>query len=73
MGTTDAALRGTARLAGIAKTETYTRRYAESNGFLTLLGDGRRVVGAYALGPFPTFSEVYVEALNALRAAAPPT
>ena len=79
-----------------AKTATYTRAYAESNGFLTLLSDGERLTGAYALGPeagewlqqatlairarvpldvlrdtiqpFPTFSEIYVDALKALRA-----
>ena len=78
------------------KTATYTRAYAESNGFLTLLSDGERLTGAYALGPeagewlqqatlairahvpldvlrdtiqpFPTFSEIYVAALKALRA-----
>jgi pyruvate/2-oxoglutarate dehydrogenase complex dihydrolipoamide dehydrogenase (E3) component len=85
----------TASLSGIAKTATYTRAYAESNGFLTLLSDGERLTGAYALGPeagewlqqatlairahvpleiltdtiqpFPTFSEIYVEALKSLR------
>ena len=30
---------------------TYTHAYAESNGFLTLLSDGQRLTGAYALGP----------------------
>jgi pyruvate/2-oxoglutarate dehydrogenase complex dihydrolipoamide dehydrogenase (E3) component len=83
-------------LAEVAKTATYTRAYAESNGFLTLLSDGERLTGAYALGPeagewlqqatlairahvpldvlddtiqpFPTFSEIYVAALKALRA-----
>jgi dihydrolipoamide dehydrogenase len=85
----------TASLSGIPKTATYTRAYAESNGFLTLLSDGERLTGAYALGPeagewlqqatlairahvplevladtiqpFPTFSEIYVEALKSLR------
>jgi len=85
----------TAALAEVSKTATYTRAYAESNGFMTLLSDGERLVGAYALGPeagewlqqatlairarvpldvlrdtiqpFPTFSEVYVTALNTLR------
>jgi dihydrolipoamide dehydrogenase len=85
----------TASLSGVAKTATYTRAYAESNGFLTLLSDGERLTGAYALGPeagewlqqatlairahvplevladtiqpFPTFSEIYVEALKSLR------
>jgi pyruvate/2-oxoglutarate dehydrogenase complex dihydrolipoamide dehydrogenase (E3) component len=96
VGATDGRFSGSARLAEIAKTETYTRAYAESNGFLTLLSDGQRLTGAYALGPeagewlqqatlairarvplevlrdtiqpFPTFSEIYLEALKALRA-----
>ena len=83
-------------VSGVAKTATYTRAYAEQNGFLTLLSDGERLTGAYALGPeagewlqqatlairahlpldlladtiqpFPTFSEIYVTALKALRA-----
>jgi pyruvate/2-oxoglutarate dehydrogenase complex dihydrolipoamide dehydrogenase (E3) component len=38
-------------LAGVPKTATYTRAYADSNGFLTLLSDGERLTGAYALGP----------------------
>ena len=95
VGATEAPFSATARLAELAKTETYTRAYAESNGFLTLLSDGERLTGAYALGPeagewlqqatlairagvplevlrdtiqpFPTFSEIYVAALKALR------
>ena len=79
----------------MAKTATYTHAWDESNGFLTLLSDGERLTGAYALGPeagewlqqatlavrarvplgllydtiqpFPTFSEIYVAALKALR------
>jgi dihydrolipoamide dehydrogenase len=35
----------------VAKTATFTRAYAGSNGFLTLLSDGERLTGAYALGP----------------------
>jgi pyruvate/2-oxoglutarate dehydrogenase complex dihydrolipoamide dehydrogenase (E3) component len=82
-------------VSGIAKAATYTHAYAEDNGFLTLLSDGERLTGAYALGPeagewlqqatlairagvpldvlrdtiqpFPTFSEIYVDALKALR------
>jgi dihydrolipoamide dehydrogenase len=82
-------------VSGVAKTATYTRAYAESNGFLTLLSEGERLTGAYALGPeagewlqqatlairarvpldvlsdtiqpFPTFSEIYVDGLKALR------
>jgi pyruvate/2-oxoglutarate dehydrogenase complex dihydrolipoamide dehydrogenase (E3) component len=83
-------------LSHVPKTATYTRAYADSNGFLTLLSDGERLTGAFALGPeagewlqqatlairaqvplavladtiqpFPTFSEIYVAALKALRA-----
>lgn len=95
VGATEAQYSGTAALSGVAKTATYTHKYAESNGFLTLLSDGEKLVGAYALGPeagewlqqaalairaavpldvlrdviqpFPTFSEIYVEALKALQ------
>ncbi|HTU37098.1 MAG TPA: NAD(P)/FAD-dependent oxidoreductase [Acidimicrobiales bacterium] len=42
---------GTARIADVARMSTYTHDYANSNGFLTLLSDGHRVTGAYALGP----------------------
>ena len=79
----------------LPKAATYTRAYADDNGFLTLISDGERLTGAYALGPeagewlqqatlairahvpldvlgdtiqpFPTFSEIYVSALKALR------
>jgi pyruvate/2-oxoglutarate dehydrogenase complex dihydrolipoamide dehydrogenase (E3) component len=38
-------------LSSIAKTAAYTRKYADQTGFLTLLSDGQRLTGAYALGP----------------------
>ena len=85
----------TVPVSGVAKTATYTRAYADHNGFLTLLSDGERLTGAYALGPeagewlqqatlairahipldvmadtiqpFPTFSEIYLGGLKALR------
>jgi dihydrolipoamide dehydrogenase len=41
----------TVPVSGVAKTATYTRAYAEEGGFLTLLSDGERLTGAYALGP----------------------
>jgi pyruvate/2-oxoglutarate dehydrogenase complex dihydrolipoamide dehydrogenase (E3) component len=94
-GATDAPFSATAPVSALPKMETYTRAYAESNGFMTLLSDGERLTGAYALGPeagewlqqatlairarvplevlrdtiqpFPTFSEIYVAALKALR------
>jgi pyruvate/2-oxoglutarate dehydrogenase complex dihydrolipoamide dehydrogenase (E3) component len=85
----------TVPVSEVSKTATYTRAYADDKGFLTLLSDGDRLTGAYALGPeagewlqqatlairahvpldvlgdtiqpFPTFSEIYVAALKALR------
>ena len=50
-GAGEARFSATARIAEVPKMETYTRAYAESNGFLTLLSDGERLTGAYALGP----------------------
>jgi pyruvate/2-oxoglutarate dehydrogenase complex dihydrolipoamide dehydrogenase (E3) component len=95
VGAGEARFSATTPVSEVPKTATYTRAYAESNGFLTLLSDGERLSGAYALGPeagewlqqatlairanvplevlrdtiqpFPTFSEIYVAALKALR------
>ena len=91
----------TVPVSEVAKTATYTHAYAKDKGFLTLLSDGERLTGAYALGPeagewlqqatlairahipldvlsdtiqpFPTFSEIYVAALKALRGGMAPT
>jgi pyruvate/2-oxoglutarate dehydrogenase complex dihydrolipoamide dehydrogenase (E3) component len=38
-------------LAGIPRTATYTRAYDTRPGFLTLVSDGARLTGAYAIGP----------------------
>jgi len=51
VGVTEAQYSATAKLSDIPKMATYTHAYAESNGFLTLLSDGARLTGAYALGP----------------------
>jgi hypothetical protein len=40
-----------AAMSEVAKTATYTRAYASANRFVTLLSDGGRLTGAYALGP----------------------
>jgi pyruvate/2-oxoglutarate dehydrogenase complex dihydrolipoamide dehydrogenase (E3) component len=53
----------------VPKTATYTRAYAESNGFLTLLSDGERLTGAYALGP--EAGEWMQQATLAIRAHVP--
>jgi pyruvate/2-oxoglutarate dehydrogenase complex dihydrolipoamide dehydrogenase (E3) component len=96
VGEIDGAFTSTVPVSGVAKAATYSRDYAKSNGFMTMVSDGERLTGAYALGPeagewlqqatlairarvplavlrdtiqpFPTFSEVYVDALRALRA-----
>jgi pyruvate/2-oxoglutarate dehydrogenase complex dihydrolipoamide dehydrogenase (E3) component len=95
VGATAGRFSATVPVSEVAKTATYTRGHADDNGFLTLLSDGDRLTGAYALGPeagewlqqatlairahvplevladtiqpFPTFSEIYVVALKALR------
>jgi pyruvate/2-oxoglutarate dehydrogenase complex dihydrolipoamide dehydrogenase (E3) component len=64
-----AAFTATARLSEVAKTETYTRAYAGSRGFLTLLSDGERLTGAYALGP--EAGEWLQQATLAIRARVP--
>jgi dihydrolipoamide dehydrogenase len=69
VGANEAAFSGTARLAENPKNETYTRAYAESNGFLTLLSDGERLTGAYALGP--EAGEWLQQATLAIRARIP--
>ena len=51
------------------KTATYTHAYAESGGFLTLLSDGQRLTGAYALGP--EAGEWIQQATLAIRAQIP--
>ncbi|MGD1056013.1 MAG: NAD(P)/FAD-dependent oxidoreductase [Solirubrobacteraceae bacterium] len=56
-------------LSGVAKTATYTRAYADSNGFLTLLSDGERLTGAYGLGP--EAGEWMQQATLAIRAHIP--
>ena len=89
----------TSQLSGVARTSTYTRAYDQKPGFMTLVSDGERLTGAYALGPeagewlqqatlairakvplglmedviqpFPTFSEVFLDALIQLGAKAP--
>jgi dihydrolipoamide dehydrogenase len=95
VGATEGRFSVTVPLADVAKTATYTHAYAETGGFLTLVSDGERLTGGYALGPeagewmqqvtlavrarvpldvlrdviqpFPTFSEIFVAGLKALR------
>jgi dihydrolipoamide dehydrogenase len=60
---------GTAKLSDVAKTATYTHAYAEDNGYLTLVSDGRRLTGAHALGP--EAGEWLQQATLAVRAHVP--
>ena len=69
VGAAEGTFSGTAKLAEIAKTETYTRQYADSLGYLTLLSDGERLVGAHALGP--EAGEWLQQATLAIRARIP--
>ena len=69
VGATEASFSATIALSDVAKTATYTRNYAESNGFLTLLSDGERLTGAHALGP--EAGEWLQQATLAIRARVP--
>ena len=69
VGATEAAYSATAQLSEIPKLSTYTHAYAQSNGFLTLLSDGKRLTGAYALGP--EAGEWLQQATLAIRAHIP--
>jgi dihydrolipoamide dehydrogenase len=69
VGAAEAPYSATVPLNEIAKSETYSRQYAESNGFLTLLSDGERLTGAYALGP--EAGEWLQQATLAIRAHVP--
>jgi pyruvate/2-oxoglutarate dehydrogenase complex dihydrolipoamide dehydrogenase (E3) component len=69
VGAGEAPYSGTALVSEVPKTATYTHAYAESNGFLTLLSDGQRLTGAYALGP--EAGEWMQQATLAIRAHVP--
>jgi dihydrolipoamide dehydrogenase len=69
VGAIDAHYSATAALSEVPKTATYTHAYAQSNGFLTLLSDGVRLTGAYALGP--EAGEWLQQATLAVRAQVP--
>ncbi len=99
VGELDGPLTATVPLAEVARTATYTRAYETTRGFATLISDGERLTGAYAVGPdagewlqqatlairarvpldvlddviqpFPTFSEVFLHALQQLTTKEP--
>jgi pyruvate/2-oxoglutarate dehydrogenase complex dihydrolipoamide dehydrogenase (E3) component len=53
----------------VPRLSTYTRAYADSPGFMTLVSDGERLTGAYALGP--DAGEWLQQATVAIRARVP--
>ena len=69
VGSPEGRMSGTAQLSGVARTATYTRDYAEKPGFLTLLSDGDKLTGAYAVGP--EAGEWIQQATLAVRAEVP--
>jgi pyruvate/2-oxoglutarate dehydrogenase complex dihydrolipoamide dehydrogenase (E3) component len=99
VGEPDGPLTATVPLAAVPRASTYTRAYDTKPGFMTLVSDGERLTGAYAVGPeagewlqqatlairarvplavmddviqpFPTFSEVFLHAMQELTARLP--
>jgi pyruvate/2-oxoglutarate dehydrogenase complex dihydrolipoamide dehydrogenase (E3) component len=98
VGEADGPVIVTVSLDNVPRMSTYYREY-EGRGFLTLVSDGERLTGAYALGPeagewlgqatlavrarvtldvlkdtiqpFPTFSEIYLHAMQELHTKVP--
>jgi dihydrolipoamide dehydrogenase len=69
VGAAEATYSASALMSEVPKIATYTHAYAECNGFLTLLSDGERLTGAYALGP--EAGEWMQQATLAIRAHVP--
>jgi dihydrolipoamide dehydrogenase len=69
VGATEARFSATYAVPDIPKAAAYTRNYAEEGGFLTLLSDGERLTGAYALAP--EAGEWMQQATLAIRAHIP--
>jgi dihydrolipoamide dehydrogenase len=69
VGVTEDRYSATTPLSEVPKIATYTHAYAESTGFMTLLSDGERLTGAYAVGP--EAGEWLQQATLAIRAHVP--
>ena len=69
VGATEGERTATVAMSAVPRTATYTRVYAEYPGFLTLVSDGERLTGAYALGP--EAGEWLQQATLAIRAQVP--
>jgi len=51
VGELDGPSSGTAQLDSISLTSTYSREYDKHPGFLTVVSDGNKLIGAHAVGP----------------------
>jgi pyruvate/2-oxoglutarate dehydrogenase complex dihydrolipoamide dehydrogenase (E3) component len=69
VGEAEGELTATVPVSEVPRTATYMRDYAERPGFLTLVSDGARLTGAYALGP--EAGEWLQQATVAIRARVP--
>jgi pyruvate/2-oxoglutarate dehydrogenase complex dihydrolipoamide dehydrogenase (E3) component len=69
VGATEGERTATVAMSAVPRTATYTRAYAEHPGFLTLVSEGERLTGAYALGP--EAGEWLQQATLAIRARVP--
>ena len=68
-GAMEADFRATVALSDLPKTATHTEPMRSPNGFFTVLSDGERPTGAYALGP--EAGEWLQQATLAIRASVP--
>ena len=69
VGETEGSQTGTAELASVARASTYSREYADRPGFLTVVSDGEKLIGAHAVGP--EAGEWLQQATLAIRAEVP--
>jgi pyruvate/2-oxoglutarate dehydrogenase complex dihydrolipoamide dehydrogenase (E3) component len=69
VGEAEGPVTATVPISEVPRTATYTREYAESPGFMTLVSDGERLTGAHALGP--DAGEWLQQATVAIRAGIP--
>jgi pyruvate/2-oxoglutarate dehydrogenase complex dihydrolipoamide dehydrogenase (E3) component len=69
VGEAEGPLTATVPIGEVPRTATYTRAYDQTPGFMTLVSDGERLTGAYALGP--DAGEWLQQATVAIRARVP--
>jgi pyruvate/2-oxoglutarate dehydrogenase complex dihydrolipoamide dehydrogenase (E3) component len=69
VGEAEGVATATVSMAEVPRTSTYTRAYDQKPGFMTLVSDGERLTGAYALGP--EAGEWLQQATLAIRARVP--